>query len=653
MRLNTYLNYGGNCAEAFRFYEEQLGGKLVARMTWADQPDASQVPDGMRDKVLYARLQLGGMDLMGSDVEPGRFQPMRSAYLILSLDTAAEAERIYGLLSEGGQIFMPMGETFFAERFGMLRDRFGTSWMIIRERQPQTRLRPGGARPMSPTEDWFDSRDRHCGDHPLGGGRRRGLGRARRAPTPAAGRAGGRGHSLRRRFRCWRMKPRAGNTATCASCFRSMRRRSGVVTGAGLSVEKAALVAAALTRANADFPRLLAATLAEGAETAGAEVLERTLHLMDVISPGLLMLPKVSTLLDEAKKARVASKAALFIGRRLRNPKWAAQYLKHADTRVRANVVESLWGCDSEHARRLLRTAVNDTNPRVMGNAIYGRYLLDDMAMVGEVLAMASSESATARLTACWVMEQTGNERFLGELARLVRDADAAVRSRSLRAIFRIKESIKKREQAGRLSLRLLAPVRRDGMTASVPLWLVDEKCRPVRDLRHRDLTAWVDGKLVREYRMEEMAISEPLQVVCVADGYERGADVPVRSMQEGLGAGRSMVCWRFQFVEPSKEEVRFSWQSEEVTGAVPSSEAAGPDSDEAGGGLGSTSREQLAAVMRRLFDQLARHGGESGPDPAAGEWARRGGGVEGTGAEGGGSADDGACSGGAGSRGD
>ena len=71
---------------------------------------------------------------MGADIPPDRFQPMRSAYLSLLVDSAAEAERIYALLTDGGQIFMPMEETFFASRFAMLRDRFGTSWMLLHER---------------------------------------------------------------------------------------------------------------------------------------------------------------------------------------------------------------------------------------------------------------------------------------------------------------------------------------------------------------------------------------------------------------------------------------------------------------------------------------------------------------------------------------
>ena len=137
MELHTYLNFGGNCRQAFTFYEQHLGGKVSALMTRGDAPDQGQGDGGPADSVLYASLSLGGTELMGSDVPAERFKPMRSAYLSLTVPTSAEAERVYALLSEDGEVFMPMAETFFAFRFGMLRDRFGTSWMVLHPK-PQT-----------------------------------------------------------------------------------------------------------------------------------------------------------------------------------------------------------------------------------------------------------------------------------------------------------------------------------------------------------------------------------------------------------------------------------------------------------------------------------------------------------------------------------
>jgi PhnB protein len=135
MKLNTYLNFGGNCDQAFRFYEKHLSGKITMKMTYGEMPPPNPTPPEQKNNILYVRMTIGETELMGSDAPPERFQPMRSAYLSLTVDSTEEAERIHALLADGGEIFMPMAETFFAFRFSMLRDRFGTSWMIIHPRQ--------------------------------------------------------------------------------------------------------------------------------------------------------------------------------------------------------------------------------------------------------------------------------------------------------------------------------------------------------------------------------------------------------------------------------------------------------------------------------------------------------------------------------------
>ena len=129
----------GKCAEAFRYYEEHLGGKIGMMMTHGQAPDQSRVDPAWKDAVLHAQISLGGTSLMGADIPSA--EPMRSAYLSLGVDSDADAERIFAALSDGGQVFMPMQETFFATRFAQLRDRYGINWMIIRERtQPQRAL---------------------------------------------------------------------------------------------------------------------------------------------------------------------------------------------------------------------------------------------------------------------------------------------------------------------------------------------------------------------------------------------------------------------------------------------------------------------------------------------------------------------------------
>ena len=139
MKLYTYLNYGGNCRQAFEFYAEHLGGRITEVTTHGEQPDGSAVPPEWKNAVLHARIELGETVLMGADIPPDRFQPMRSAYLSLLVDSVEDAERIYAVLREGGDIFMSMEETFFARRFAMLRDRFGTSWMLLHEHAPAPR----------------------------------------------------------------------------------------------------------------------------------------------------------------------------------------------------------------------------------------------------------------------------------------------------------------------------------------------------------------------------------------------------------------------------------------------------------------------------------------------------------------------------------
>jgi PhnB protein len=131
MKLDFYINYKGNCKEAFRFYEEHLGGKITMMSTFRDMPDAANIPEERKDEILHARIEIGGAVVMGADIQGA--EPMRSAYLTLRVESAEETERIYTLLTDGGEIFMKMEQTFFASRFAMLRDRFGTSWMLLHE----------------------------------------------------------------------------------------------------------------------------------------------------------------------------------------------------------------------------------------------------------------------------------------------------------------------------------------------------------------------------------------------------------------------------------------------------------------------------------------------------------------------------------------
>src|ERR1043166_777010 len=106
MKMKTYVNFAGKCKEGFRFYEQHLGGTIGRRMTHGESPDQSRVNPDWKDAVLHARLSLGGTELMGADIPHA--EPMRSAYLSLSVESDAEAERAFSALADGGQVFMPM-----------------------------------------------------------------------------------------------------------------------------------------------------------------------------------------------------------------------------------------------------------------------------------------------------------------------------------------------------------------------------------------------------------------------------------------------------------------------------------------------------------------------------------------------------------------
>ena len=131
MQLAVYVNYRGNCEEAFRFYEQHLGAKLdPAIRRHGDMPNPN-IPTDWGQKVVHARLEIGSTTLMGADIPNA--EPMRSSYLTLLLDAEEEAERIYAVLIEGGEVFMKLQQTPFANRFAMLRDRFGASWMLLHQ----------------------------------------------------------------------------------------------------------------------------------------------------------------------------------------------------------------------------------------------------------------------------------------------------------------------------------------------------------------------------------------------------------------------------------------------------------------------------------------------------------------------------------------
>jgi PhnB protein len=134
MRLNPYLAFDGQCEAAFTFYQQCLGGDIVMMLKYSGSPMAEQTPPDWLDKVMHGRLVFGDNVLMGSDNPPQYQTKAQGFHVSLSIDEPAEAEHVFEALSAGGTVTMPIQETFWALRFAMFVDRFGTPWMINCER---------------------------------------------------------------------------------------------------------------------------------------------------------------------------------------------------------------------------------------------------------------------------------------------------------------------------------------------------------------------------------------------------------------------------------------------------------------------------------------------------------------------------------------
>lgn len=130
--LNAYIGFNGNCAEAMRFYERVLNGKIEMMMTNGQSPMRDQIPPGNEDRVMHARMTIGQNVLMAGDAMAGSepYEGMKGFSLTLSYPTAAEAKQVFEALIDGGKVTMPLQKTFWAEAFGMLTDQFGTPWII-------------------------------------------------------------------------------------------------------------------------------------------------------------------------------------------------------------------------------------------------------------------------------------------------------------------------------------------------------------------------------------------------------------------------------------------------------------------------------------------------------------------------------------------
>jgi PhnB protein len=131
MQLNAYLTFNGQCEAAFKFYEQCFGGKIVAMLPFGETPASEHVPAEFRKKIMHGRLVVGDQVLMGSDTTSEHpYEGVKGCSVALGVNEPSEAERIFHALAEGGTVRMPLQETFWAVRFGMVVDRFGVPWMV-------------------------------------------------------------------------------------------------------------------------------------------------------------------------------------------------------------------------------------------------------------------------------------------------------------------------------------------------------------------------------------------------------------------------------------------------------------------------------------------------------------------------------------------
>ncbi len=131
MKFTPYLNFKGQCAEAFRFYEQVFGGKIEMMMTYGESPMAAEMPPETHNRVMHAHLVVGDQALMASDAPPDRYEKPRGLFVSIHIEKSADAQRTFNALAEGGTVIMPFEKTFWAVGgFGMVTDRFGTPWMV-------------------------------------------------------------------------------------------------------------------------------------------------------------------------------------------------------------------------------------------------------------------------------------------------------------------------------------------------------------------------------------------------------------------------------------------------------------------------------------------------------------------------------------------
>ena len=345
--------------------------------------------------------------------------------------------------------------------------------------------------------------------------------------------------------------------------------------------------ALALARQVARVEPLLDAKLARllptahgGGKDLPAATQDRVLEVLDAVSEGTRIVPMLAHLVQDPN-ARLRSKAALIIGRRLRNARWAEKHLQEMDPRVRANAIEALWGADTAGVKDILWQATKDENNRVIGNAALGIYNMVDPAVIPLFLDMAKDRRSEFRATAVWLMGQTSDPRFLLAALRLVVDPDSEVRTNALKAIARIKQRVASCTEAGAITVEWLrAEIQTDGTRRLKAILLGQDGY--LKDVSPLELAVWEEGSLVTDYQIQEHRRPETLSVgfaLCQQPGLsDEGLNAGSESVLKCLPRKRPGDFWGIaRLGQLISDNIQFRWQGSTQAAGVESTTEVDP----------------------------------------------------------------------------
>ena len=326
----------------------------------------------------------------------------------------------------------------------------------------------------------------------------------------------------------------------------------------------------------------------------------RVLKLLDAASAGTRLVPLISHLIDHPD-GRVRSKAALLVGRRIQSARWVHRNLSQPDPRVRANVIESLWGTEAPGAADVLRHALSDPNNRVVGNAAVGLYLLNEPAIVSRILRMIGDRRSEFRATGAWVTGRIEDTRFLDGVKDLLGDPDELVRTNAQRAISRLEDAATKLNEVRPLDLHILKAHRLKSGDRLLRLTVADGDTTYLESLGQNQFVVWEDGRLIGDYQVQRSPHRQRLAIgMAVAPG-EGVAPADAHAAEEGIRAclrlKRASHLWAIaKFDPPAQPACHFSWQSDQM--AV--------ESQTGRQALGFVSANELVLRQLRSFPQPA-----------------------------------------------